>query len=132
LNLLIDTHVLIWYTANDPRLTASTRALINAPAHSDFVSIISCWEIAIKLGLGKIELNMPIEELLDLGAHGLTRLDVSPADVQAYSKLRFPHPDHRDPFDRMIAVQTQQRSATFLTADQIFDAYLPAEQIIFV
>ena len=111
---------------------ATTRTLINDPGNCVLVSIVSCWEIAIKLGLGKIELDMPIEELLDLGVHGLTLMDVSPADIQAYARLPFPRSDHRDPFDRMVAVQTHERSGRLLTADRIFSAYLPEDQIHFV
>lgn len=73
---------------------------------------------------------MPLEELLDLATHGIIRLDVSLADVRAYSTLGFPLANQRDPFDRMIAVQAQERRAVLLTADQVFTAYLPADQVI--
>ncbi len=124
-DLLLDTHVFIWYTANDPRLNNSTRQLLDDPDSNVYLSIVSAWEIAIKLGLGKLYLAMPIEDLLDVTAHGLQLLDIAQSDVIAYSRLGFPLKDHHDPFDRMLAVQARQHNLLLVTADAVFKAYLP-------
>ncbi len=123
-DLLLDTHVFIWYIANDPRLDESTRQLIDDPDCNVYVSVVSGWEIAIKIGLGKLHLAMQIEDLLDMEEHGLRFLDVTRGDVIAYSHLKFPVKDHRDPFDRMLAVQALEHNLLLVSADAVFGAYL--------
>jgi PIN domain nuclease of toxin-antitoxin system len=116
-DLLLDTHVFIWYTANDPRLDHSTRQLIDNQDSNVYLSVVSGWEIAIKLGLGKLLLD-------NVAAHGLHLLDVTKSDILAYSQLSFPLKDHRDPFDRMLAVQAREHNLMLVTADAVFKAYL--------
>ena len=123
-DLLLDTHVFIWYTSNDPRLDDSTRHQIDDPKSNVYVSIASSWEIAIKLGLGKLYLAMPIEDLLNVTVHGLELLNITRGDVISYSQLNFPLMDHRDPFDRMLAVQAREHNLLLVTADVVFKAYL--------
>lgn len=56
-SLLLDTHTMLWFFWDDPRLSATAKALIEEPNNRKLISIASCWEIAIKVGLGKLDLG---------------------------------------------------------------------------
>src|SRR5436309_3124344 len=64
MNLLLDTHTMLWFFWDDPLLSTSAKALIEDPANRKLVSIASCWEVAIKAGLGKLKLGEPSESFL--------------------------------------------------------------------
>jgi len=89
------------------------------------VSIASAWEISIKVGLHKLEIDAPLSELLGTRLHniGVDLLPLTIADLIAFSELPFPDPKHRDPFDRMIVTQAIQRNLTLVTADSRLRAY---------
>ena len=59
MTLLLDTHVFLWFCQNDSSLSPIAKALIENPANRKLVSVASCWEIAIKAGLGKLKLGEP-------------------------------------------------------------------------
>lgn len=59
MNLLLDTHAFLWFCQDEPALSASAKTLIENPADRKLVSVASCWEIAIKAGLGKLKLGEP-------------------------------------------------------------------------
>ncbi len=91
-----------------------------------YLSRFSAWEIEIKHGLMKLELPEPLERLFDLAGRGIEFLEPTTADLLAYAQLDFPDKSHRDPFDRMLVVQTKLQDLQLVTADQVFAAYLPA------
>jgi PIN domain nuclease of toxin-antitoxin system len=95
-----------------------------------FVSIVTCWEISIKLGLGKLKLEMPLEDLFAFERQAMNLLEVTLDDVSAYATLGFPVQDHRDPFDRLLAVQAQERGLKLVTADPVFSGYLPHDLLV--
>jgi PIN domain nuclease of toxin-antitoxin system len=129
--LLLDTHVFLWYSSYDSKLPEDVRDRIRAEPGPVFLSNASAWEIAIKHGLGKLELPQPIEDLLDVEAHGIEFLDLSAEDHVAYSRLSFPLKDHRDPFDRILVIQAIENDLVLVTADPVFKAYLPTN-LLFV
>jgi PIN domain nuclease of toxin-antitoxin system len=63
-NLLLDTHTLLWFLGDDPKLAPTARALIEDPANHKLVSVATCWEIAIKVGLKKLDLGEPATTFL--------------------------------------------------------------------
>lgn len=93
--MLLDTHTLIWFLTNDARLPQPTQEQIET-TELVYVSIASIWEIAIKLNIGKLSLNIAFEaiqtNLLDLN---IEILSISFADTQTYRSLPL---HHRDPF----------------------------------
>jgi len=95
---------------------------------------VSAWEIAIKHGMGKLDLPQPISDLLTLAEHGISWLPLNPSEAVAYSKLDFPLANHRDPFDRMLAVQAKENQLVLVTADRVFESYLspPLIQIVVI
>lgn len=113
MNLLLDTHVLIWALADSPKLSKETRQLIVDGKNLIYVSVASVWEIAIKQALGK--LKVPDNLLEELEIHRFTLLDIKAQHALATREL----PGiHKDPFDRTLIAQTQVEKLKLLTADR--------------
>jgi PIN domain nuclease of toxin-antitoxin system len=124
LNSLLDSHSLIWYALDDPRLSATARALIKDPANKIMISPASYWEIAIKVSIGKLDLHQPYEDflVLCLGPSGFRVLPIEPAHAIRVAALPFP-PGHKDPFDRLLIAQAIVEGIPIIGADVAFDAY---------
>ena len=120
--LLLDTHALVWYVLNDPQLPARARAAIRTPANQVWVSPAAYWELAIKVHLGKWALSRPYPALMNL-ALNLYRFRVLPIKVGHTARLIGLPDHHRDPFDRLLAVQAQAEGLTLVSADAVFDRY---------
>lgn len=121
MNVLLDTHVLLWFLQNAPQLSAA-RATIQDPANRKWVSVASCWELAIKAGLGRFQFTEPVRDLLarEIPRNNFDLLSISLDDATAVEALP---PHHRDPFDRLLAAQALARGWSLVSADAVFDAY---------
>ena len=118
MRLLLDTHVLLWWLADDTRLCESARSLIGNGRNEAFVSAASVWEVAIKRALGKIEAPGGLAATIE--AEGLTPLPVTFAHAERAGMLPL---HHRDPFDRMLIAQAQCDDLTLITADRNIPRY---------
>ena len=118
MRVLLDTHVLLWWLTDDPRLSITARDVIGDPATSVSVSAATAWEMAIKSALGKLE--TPTDLAAELDAAGFTELPVGIADAMEAGAL--PR-HHDDPFDRMLIAQAARRDLTVLTVDRRFSEY---------
>jgi PIN domain nuclease of toxin-antitoxin system len=110
--LLLDTHVLLWWLADDSKLGPGIRSLIADGANDVFVSAISIAEIALKQSLGKLDAPGNLAELL--AEEGFTPLPFDAAHASALAHLPW---HHRDPFDRMLVAQAISANLTFATSD---------------
>jgi PIN domain nuclease of toxin-antitoxin system len=118
MNILLDTHVLIWALENNPGLADSARNSIIRAGNMVFVSSISIWEIAIKKNLGKLETPDNLQEEIEL--HRFTPLQINYAHAELAGKL----PDiHRDPFDRMLIAQAIIEKLTLVSRDKLIARY---------
>ena len=128
MKLLLDTHALLWFLANDPQLSATARENIENPTHEKFVSAASLWEIAIKLSLDKLKLPRPFEEVFpkQLEVNGFELLPIS--CVQLYQLAALPF-HHRDPFDRLLIALALADGMTIVTRDPEFSKY-PAKILL--
>jgi PIN domain nuclease of toxin-antitoxin system len=121
MNLLLDTHLLVWSTSSSGRLSSVARALINNPDNQLFFSAASLWELAIKQSLGKkdfkVDARLLRRELLNIG---YTELPISSNHAVAIDSLPL---IHRDPFDRILVVQATLEGITLLTVDKIIARY---------
>jgi PIN domain nuclease of toxin-antitoxin system len=120
--LLLDTHALLWWFFDDPRLSVRARTAIADTANEVLVSAASAWEIAVKFHLGKLpECSEAVERFEELVAtDGFT-----PLPITARHALRagtYPS-THRDPFDRMLAAQSELEGATLVTLDPALAAF---------
>jgi PIN domain nuclease of toxin-antitoxin system len=116
MNVLLDTHVLLWWLKDTGRLGAETRRLIRSPETSICVSAASIWEISIKAALGRLELREPFAEALphELERQGFRPLTIAFQHALAVRKLP---PHHADPFDRMLIAQAPCEDLTLVTSD---------------
>lgn len=122
MRLLLDTHTLLFWVYEPARLgTRALRALADRD-NSIAWSVASSWEVAIKVGLGKLELDGPVSEVIpsELLRYGFTLLPIDHAHVLAVSDL--PR-HHGDPFDRLLVAQARAEGLTLVTADNRIAAY---------
>lgn len=122
MNILLDTHAFLWFVDDDPRLSQPAQALIEAEESQPFLSAASLWEIAIKISLGKLILKQPYDTFIphQLALNGISILNITIEHAAAIAILPF---HHRDPFDRLLAVQAKIEKMILVSADPIFDAY---------
>jgi PIN domain nuclease of toxin-antitoxin system len=122
MNLLLDTHIFLWFITNDPKLPAAYALAIQDPANDVHLSTASVWEAVIKFALGKLPLPGPAPTYLPARrmSHGIASLPVEEGDMPHLATL--PH-HHRDPFDRIIISQTLRHGMTLLSVDQAVTQY---------
>jgi PIN domain nuclease of toxin-antitoxin system len=112
MDILLDTHVLLWWLADDPRLSSKARGLIADRQNMLIVSAATGWEIAIKQRLGKLVMR----------GHFLTAIEdegfaVLPVTLHHAEEILTLPDIHRDPFDRMLIAQARVENVALLTVD---------------
>lgn len=122
MNLLLDTHILLWFIADHPSLPAAWAAVIRDPANAVFVSVVSIWEATIKYELGRLPLpDHPARYLT--GFRIASRFAALGIDEGTVASLAGLPPVHRDPFDRILMAQAIQHDLTVVTVDADIRAY---------
>lgn len=122
MRLLLDTHALLWWWTDDKQLSATARQAISEESNTVLVSAASVWEISTKFRLGKLAIAeaalRQFQALID--ADGFEHLPIS----WRHSLLAggYLHP-HRDPFDRMLAAQSEIEKARLVSCDAAFSAF---------
>lgn len=116
-DLLLDTHIALWWLGDSHKLSSKARALIQG-APTVFVSSVTAWEIAIKKSLGKLKVPDHFEEAVL--ASGFKPLPLLFSHAEALLSLP---PYHDDPFDRMLVAQTKVEELALLTHDKIIRRY---------
>jgi len=117
-NVLLDTHILIWALENNPSLSKKARDVITTGANMVFVSSASVWEISIKKSTGK--LIVPDNLLEELAAHRFSLLNISAEHAQLAGELPM---IHKDPFDRMLVAQAKIEKLTLISNDPMIAQY---------
>lgn len=120
MKLLLDSHVVYWWTIGSDRLSATARSLIEDKANPILVSAVSFYELDNKMRLKKLDLK-PQELRAAVAASGLQTLAIS--DLHAELAAAFDW-EHRDPWDRILAAQARLEHCTFVSTDVVFDAVL--------
>ncbi len=118
MRLLLDTHALLWWLANDPGLKPAARDAIADASSEVFVSAASAWEISIKKALGKLEAPADLERQLELSHFEPMSITVS----HAYAAGALPQ-HHEDPFDRVLVAQAREEDLVIVTRDPRFELY---------
>jgi len=116
MNLLLDTHLLLWAASEPQRLSAKARALLLDPANQLLFSAASLWEISIKNGLERSDFNVdPLRLWRMLLFNGYHELPITSKHTIAVNELPLLH---KDPFDRILVAQARVEGLTLLTADK--------------
>jgi PIN domain nuclease of toxin-antitoxin system len=120
--LLLDTHAFLWWVEGAPALGRRARAAVSDPDNEVFVSIASCWELAIKLSLGKLRLTHSLERFIpeQLTRNGFALLGLDFRHVARVADLPF---HHRDPFDRVLVAQALHDDLAIVSADRVLRKY---------
>jgi PIN domain nuclease of toxin-antitoxin system len=118
--LLLDTHALIWWLTDNPKLSRMARQALAAPLNAIYVSSCSAYEIAYKHQLGKLAfpLLFPLVDLIRRAR--LAPLPITVAHAEAAGRLPGPH---RDPWDRLLIAQARVEALTIVTLDPVFAGY---------
>jgi PIN domain nuclease of toxin-antitoxin system len=123
---LLDTHVFLWLIQGDPQLSSRVRSIISDDTSQLNFSIVSIWEIAIKLNIGKLKIEHSIEDIYQLLAQlKIEILQIERLDLDRYLTLPL---HHRDPFDRLIISQAIDRELILISADGSLEPY-PVERL---
>ena len=122
MQLLLDTHALLWWLVDSPRMKAVWRRALGDSQTRVVVSAASIWEIAVKSAMGRLDLDLPPG--ITLGnlatACGFEDMPVSARHAAAVAEL--PH-HHADPFDRILIAQAQMERLTLVSADKAVRKY---------
>ena len=121
MKLLLDTHLLLWAASAPDRLSPAALALIQDPDNSLMFSAASLWEITIKQGLGRSDFQVD-PRLLRRGLIDNAYIELSITSDHALAVASLP-PLHKDPFDRLLAAQSQIEGVLLITADPILGQY---------
>jgi len=121
MELLIDTQSFIWFTEDDPRMPSKIKSLLNNKDNALLLSIVSLWEITIKIGIGKLKLQKSLSDMInDIYEDGFEILPIKLSHLLELSRLV---PIHKDPFDRMIIAQGLAENIPVISSDRVFFEY---------
>lgn len=122
MKLLLDTHAFLWLRSEPEKIPQSVLEAYYNINNDVFLSMISIWEIQIKHQLGKLELNIPLQDLIDTQTqnNGLKILAITPEHIYALNKMPF---YHKDPFDRLLIAQAKLENLQLASADSVFRQY---------
>jgi PIN domain nuclease of toxin-antitoxin system len=118
LRLLLDTNVFIWAIMRPSELSTLARDAIERPESQRFVSVVSLWEMTVKVSVGK--LSLPANYMDGVDHIGATLLPITVPHLRQVQSLPL---HHRDPFDRMMIAQALEENLTIVTRDRAFRAY---------
>jgi len=122
LNLVLDTNAFLWIVSDDKKLSRKAKKLFLNKSNEIYLSAASIWEMAIKISLGKLTLDEPLESFIETHAVGnnVKILDIRSKHLYKIENLPF---HHRDPFDRIIIAQCMIENYFIVGSDKAFDSY---------
>ena len=122
MRVLLDTHSLFWSVDDVARLSAAALGAIQDPANDRLLSAATVWEIAIKVGLGKLTLSVAYRQWMEKAITDL-QLTILPVTVEYADRQATLPRHHKDPFDRLMIAQALVEGIPIVSADVAFDAY---------
>jgi PIN domain nuclease of toxin-antitoxin system len=122
MNILLDTHVFLWLRTAPEKISEKVLAAYYDINNDVFLSIASVWEMQIKHQLGKLDLELPLNTLIEDQCinNGLQILAIETHHIFALADLPF---HHKDPFDRLILIQSKLENLKLASADSVFEHY---------
>ncbi|MCL2188327.1 MAG: type II toxin-antitoxin system VapC family toxin [Defluviitaleaceae bacterium] len=121
MSYLLDTHVLIWYFEDSVNLPIKISRIIDDPTCPKYICVASLWEILIKLNIGKLDMRLSFDALIDaIERSDLSVISIKNDHLKGLSKLPF---IHKDPFDRLIISTALAEDLTIITIDENIQKY---------
>lgn len=121
MNLLVDTHALIWFITDNNKLPINTKKFIESNDNDCYVSIATFWEIGIKNSIGRLDLNSDLQKIFRIiEESGFDILPITTNHILQNADLEL---YHQDPFDRIIIAQAMVEKMTIITKDTQFKNY---------
>lgn len=122
MKLLLDTHTFIWWVNEPEKLSPKALSLLSDRGNDLVLSVVSAWEMQIKVQLGRLKLTVPLGELIEtqVRANGLRILPVELEHVLALQTLPA---HHKDPFDRLLIAQANAEGAALVSRDALLASY---------
>jgi len=122
LKLLLDTHTLIWAVDNPAKLGKTASTELQDPANELVLGTGTIWELAIKIGQGKLALSMPYRKWMERAIADLS-LTIAPVTIEIVEHLIGLPMHHKDPFDRLLVCQALNDKLPVVSIDPILDSY---------
>ena len=122
MKLLFDTHTFMWWHSEPDRIPRDTLTLLQNPNHELLLSIVSLWEMQIKIQLGKLTLRDDLELMLKTQQeqNNVTLVFITFLHILELKNLPL---HHKDPFDRLLLAQSKVENATLISRDSVFQNY---------
>ena len=118
---LLDTHTAIWYFSGDNALSKTAKEIILPLSNQIHLSIISAWEVVIKLSIGKLDIDGTTADFInDAESNGFIFLPIKPSHLAVYESLPM---IHRDPFDRLLIATALDEQMSLISADKNIAQY---------
>ena len=121
MKLLLDTHAFIWWASDSVRLTSAVRANLSDPSNTLLLSVISVWEMQIKIQLGKLKASRPLRDLVEHHSR-VNRMQVLPVTLEHVLALDSLPANHKDPFDRLLIAQATVEDVFLVSGDPVFSS----------
>jgi PIN domain nuclease of toxin-antitoxin system len=122
MNLLLDTQIFLWWYREPNRISARIWNALRDPTNQLALSVVSMWEIQIKVSIGKLQLPTTVENLVST-YNAINQVRSLPVfEYHIWPLVRLPR-HHRDPFDRLLIAQAIAEDYTLVTADSLFAQY---------
>jgi PIN domain nuclease of toxin-antitoxin system len=123
MNILLDTHALIWFIKGDESLSDKAKEIITNPANQISTSLVSFYEMAIKLKIKKLDLKGGLKPFIEkTRVEKINVLPIIENHILAYDAIPLVE-NHRDPFDRLIIATALFEKASIITIDKQFSQY---------
>jgi len=123
MRILLDTHTFLWWVADDPKLSANAKAIIANPDNDVYFSVVSAWEIIIKVGTGKLTLPEPPETYIPSRV-ALNQFEILTVQMSHILRVNSLPNFHKDPFDRLLIAQSMEENLSIVTIDNLIIQYL--------
>jgi PIN domain nuclease of toxin-antitoxin system len=121
MNYLLDTHTFLWFIEGSSNLSKKARSAIENSQNKNYISIASIWEMAIKLSIGRLKLDVDIEDLKQEILKN--NFEILPLDFEHIIKLTSLDVIHKDPFDRILISQAIFEGLIIISKDSNFELY---------
>jgi PIN domain nuclease of toxin-antitoxin system len=119
---LLDTHALIWWVTNNPKLSQTARDLIADTDNTLYISVASSWEIILKFNIGKLPLPEPPTQFIQ-SCLNINHFESMSIDLPHVLQLNNLPNQHKDPFDRIVIAQAQVENIPIMTVDRLIEQY---------